>query len=1182
MAGMDYSALMVTLQLNDLLSAQLSKTDAALGKTEASVKKTATTVQSLGQSFGQVTGNLAQMSGSVSVLSQSLSGGAGAVTQFFAGVSGLSRGVMGLNSGIASGVTALGQFGIAGSAASTGVGALVGGVIAIVGVFTALRAATELASSGFGAFVGVVEQVGNALLDFKDNAQFEQFEVTLAVLNRSWDKSREKMKEFIDFAVRTPFRMEQVQQAGITLQNFGFMAEDTQKRFGMSSQDIMETAGDVAAGVQAMNVSFSEVAMYLGRLTTASSFGMAIARFEELGVVSRRELTAMGIAFDSQGTLVDKSAKGLDKALSAVLEIMKGKYGGLMELQSMTFNGLVSNIQDWASITMQTVRQPLFDAVEGQLGKFYTTVLKSPEVNAAIERLTEAVAKLAPYASALAGFFTEIAAKAISWGTNITGSLADGLVAGARMVYQALMSLGGFIEYWLKPGSPPKLLPKLTVWGTGAANAYLEGWGKADFSTLTELGDVIEATLRNMVSMGDLPEKQLIPLLMGSQEDIAEAIEMVRTMGSVTEEAFQKIREAAGPAADIIDEYVSRYFEAEKASERVAKAQDELTQATQRAEEAQRDYNKTVEESDAALKPYADALEQIKQKREDLNMLIREKEIDEQLKNNSTNKKKKTAAEEQLEGINDQIDAIESKNREKELQKKLRSRRLRGDDRTLTELELQKVRTERTVSTEQKTEEEKEKKLTVEKRRLLELEKQELASQRAYNAAKKERDETVKAAKDREKAAKEEEDTKQNALKIAQDEEKAAKEKLATEKAIIDLYQKQAQLVAEQRRIEEKKGKKGTDTGGGAGNPWSGTALDPDSPNSIQKKTEELGQHLENMKEKIRNSTLWQVLRSVGTDMKEVFGRLTDEIKAGDWEGAINVISTGLQNGIVKYGVPLATKIQTEWVPALTNWLKNDVWPTASKLLGDWKDNTLTWLGEKKDDLAQKLRDEWVPAFTNWAKDNLWPILKPLLDGVLALIIGPEATSWINDSAKKLEEDERVGKAFTDMIKWGIEKSWEGLKTWVLAKMYDFLVGEMERQLKDLLKNNGVPMPGSDSSSSGGSGGGGAGGSTGNSAGANAVSNVVSSITNSVLGKASGGRVYAGTLYRINEHRADMVELFAPATNGSVIPLGGQQQAQGSGENININITLHGSSKEYAQQVAEIVVDNIKKARRYQ
>ena len=47
-------------------------------------------------------------------------------------------------------------------------------------------------------------------------------------------------------------------------------------------------------------------------------------------------------------------------------------------------------------------------------------------------------------------------------------------------------------EEWLTPGSPPKLLPDLTIWGTGAADAYLEGWTKADFGIMNDLAGKLE------------------------------------------------------------------------------------------------------------------------------------------------------------------------------------------------------------------------------------------------------------------------------------------------------------------------------------------------------------------------------------------------------------------------------------------------------------------------------------------------------------------------------------------------------------------------------------------------------------------------------------------------------------------------------------------------------------------
>ena len=58
-----------------------------------------------------------------------------------------------------------------------------------------------------------------------------------------------------------------------------------------------------------------------------------VGRMAELGITSRDELTKMGLEFSKSGQLLTP----LPQAMQTVLQLMKTKYGGLMDAQSSTF-----------------------------------------------------------------------------------------------------------------------------------------------------------------------------------------------------------------------------------------------------------------------------------------------------------------------------------------------------------------------------------------------------------------------------------------------------------------------------------------------------------------------------------------------------------------------------------------------------------------------------------------------------------------------------------------------------------------------------------------------------------------------------------------------------------------------------------------------------------------------------
>ena len=53
--------------------------------------------------------------------------------------------------------------------------------------------------------------------------------------------------------------------------------------------------------------------------------------------------------------------------MQAVLTAMQSKYGGLMAAQSATFDGMLSNLRDWAGATLRETGKPLFDVLRTQL-----------------------------------------------------------------------------------------------------------------------------------------------------------------------------------------------------------------------------------------------------------------------------------------------------------------------------------------------------------------------------------------------------------------------------------------------------------------------------------------------------------------------------------------------------------------------------------------------------------------------------------------------------------------------------------------------------------------------------------------------------------------------------------------------------------------------------------------------
>ena len=205
------------------------------------------------------------------------------------------------------------------------------------------------------------------------NAEFEQYQMRFEVLLKSADAAKQRLAELADFGAKTPFDLPEVVRADTVLQGFGLHSEEAAKRFGYSGAQIRTIAGDVASGSGA---SFEQIAGYLGKFS-AGATGEAIMRFQELGIVTRKQLADMGVQFDKAGSLTSP----VEGAMNTLLKIMSQKYDGMMSKQSKTFTGMLSNMRDWVGKTLRLVGQPIFEKLRSGL-EGLLSFLDSPAVQA--------------------------------------------------------------------------------------------------------------------------------------------------------------------------------------------------------------------------------------------------------------------------------------------------------------------------------------------------------------------------------------------------------------------------------------------------------------------------------------------------------------------------------------------------------------------------------------------------------------------------------------------------------------------------------------------------------------------------------------------------------------------------------------------------------------------------------
>lgn len=180
---------------------------------------------------------------------------------------------------------------------------------------------------------GLVSEIANV------RGQFQQLEVAFNTMLGSADKADALMAQLVRTAATTPFDLEGVAQGAKQLLAYGMEAEKV--------NETLIRLGDIAAGLSMpLNdlVYLYGTTMAQGRLYTQD-----LNQFTGRGIPMIQELAKVfGVAESKVKDLVEAGRVGFPE-VQKVIENLTGegsKFGGLMEEQSKTITGQISNIED--------------------------------------------------------------------------------------------------------------------------------------------------------------------------------------------------------------------------------------------------------------------------------------------------------------------------------------------------------------------------------------------------------------------------------------------------------------------------------------------------------------------------------------------------------------------------------------------------------------------------------------------------------------------------------------------------------------------------------------------------------------------------------------------------------------------------------------------------------------------
>lgn len=210
-------------------------------------------------------------------------------------------------------------------------------------------ALTKIAAGVAGAFA--VDKIKDFVMEVVNvRGQFQQLEVAFKTMLGSGDKASKLMNQLVRTAATTPFDLQSVAQGAKQLLAYGTAAEDV--------NDTLIKLGDIAAG---LSLPLGDlVYLYGTTVTQGRMFTQDMRQFMGRGIPMEEEIAkVMGVAEQEVAGLVTAGKVTADVFKKAIdgMAAEGGKFGGLMEAQSKTITGQISNIEDAVAMMFNKMGQ---------------------------------------------------------------------------------------------------------------------------------------------------------------------------------------------------------------------------------------------------------------------------------------------------------------------------------------------------------------------------------------------------------------------------------------------------------------------------------------------------------------------------------------------------------------------------------------------------------------------------------------------------------------------------------------------------------------------------------------------------------------------------------------------------------------------------------------------------------
>ena len=372
----------------------------------------------------------------------------------------------------------------------------------------------------------------------------ETTEISFTTMLGSAEKAESMMGQLADFAAHTPFELSGLQSATRQLLAYGFTADDV--------IPMLTAVGDATAALGTGQYGIEAVTRALGQMQTRGKVSAEeMLQLTEQGIPAW-EYLARAIGTDTAGAMEQVSAGAISasEGIEAITKGMEEDFGGMMESQSKTLAGLMSNFSD-------SIEQPLMelrnsDAYE-QLADSFSKIVDAagPFVESMLPHLESGI-------SAVAGVL-DSAADAMDSFSNMSETSQKKLiemVAAAAAAGPAFSVLGRGISAFGKVASGAG-----TVLSTVGAGVTGLGDKLLDFATapatagtaLGKLAGAIAGVSTPMAVLGVLVGGTVITGLIALATEAANNAAHQQLLADATQSTANIFSEASGSAEGLGD-----------------------------------------------------------------------------------------------------------------------------------------------------------------------------------------------------------------------------------------------------------------------------------------------------------------------------------------------------------------------------------------------------------------------------------------------------------------------------------------------------------------------------------------------------------------------------------------------------------------------------------------------------